>query len=214
MGKCIAYVAAAVVFIGIGALVAGLAVWYHHPGMTAFDTKEKRSAQCVLSKTSQEPGAEGTLYLEQLSPRTFVHITGNITGLSVGLHGFHVHEFGVNGASGKCLDAKAHYNPEGYNHSAPNATKRHVGDLGNIESVFDSSQVGNTLSGLSGIAYVDIKDHMISLWGKHSIVGRAIVVHAGEDDLGLGGTEVSLKTGDAGGRLACCTIFIVPSTST
>lgn len=31
MSKAVAYVAAAVVFIGLGALVAGLAVWYTHP---------------------------------------------------------------------------------------------------------------------------------------------------------------------------------------
>lgn len=31
MGKTVAYVAAAVVFLGIGALVAGLSVWYAHP---------------------------------------------------------------------------------------------------------------------------------------------------------------------------------------
>ncbi len=39
--------------------------------------------------------------------------------------------------------------------------------------------------------------------GASDILGRAFVVHAGEDDLGLGGDEGSLKTGNAGGRVAC-----------
>ena len=35
------------------------------------------------------------------------------------------------------------------------------------------------------------------------MIGRAIVVHAGEDDLGKGGHDDSLTTGHAGGRVAC-----------
>lgn len=51
-------------------------------------------------------------------------------------------------------------------------------------------------------------DNILTLWGQYSIVGRAIVVHAQEDDLGQGGNEDSLKTGNAGGRVACCTIYL------
>ena len=38
---------------------------------------------------------------------------------------------------------------------------------------------------------------------ENTIVGRAIVVHALEDDLGLGGDEESKKTGNAGARVGC-----------
>ncbi len=55
----------------------------------------------------------------------------------------------------------------------------------------------------TGVAHIDILDSAISLQGEHSIVGRAIVVHAMPDDLGRGGNEESTKTGNAGGRLAC-----------
>lgn len=41
------------------------------------------------------------------------------------------------------------------------------------------------------------------------VIGKAIVVHAGEDDLGLGTGEAeasSLANGNAGARVGCCVI--------
>ena len=46
-------------------------------------------------------------------------------------------------------------------------------------------------------------DRMVTLYGENSVLGRSIVVHRQEDDLGQGGDEESLKTGNAGARLAC-----------
>ena len=70
---------------------------------------------------------------------------------------------------------------------------RHVGDLGNI---FTNAE-GNT--------NIEIVDMTITLEASsdYSILNRAIVVHAGEDDLGLGGDSGSMSTGNAGSRLAC-----------
>ena len=59
---------------------------------------------------------------------------------------------------------------------------------------------------------------MLTLYGDQSIIGRTVVIHEGADDLGLGGLDSngnvidqkvhqeSLKTGNAGGRMACAII--------
>ncbi|XP_055834347.1 superoxide dismutase [Cu-Zn], chloroplastic [Solanum dulcamara] len=119
-----------------------------------------------------------------------------ITGLTPGLHGFHLHEYGdtTNG----CMSTGAHFNPNKLTHGAPGDEIRHAGDLGNIVANAD------------GVAEVTIADNQISLTGPNSVVGRALVVHELEDDLGKGGHELSLTTGNAGGRLACGVVGLTP----
>ena len=51
-------------------------------------------------------------------------------------------------------------------------------------------------------------DTLVKLQGEYSVIGRSMVVHAGEDDLGRGGNAESKKTGNAGARLACGVIAL------
>ena len=44
MSKGVMYLVAAVVFVGIGALVAGLSIWYHHPNLN----KEPLVSEVIL----------------------------------------------------------------------------------------------------------------------------------------------------------------------
>lgn len=118
-----------------------------------------------------------------------MEVTGEITGLSKGLHGFHIHEFGDN--TNGCISAGPHFNPDNKDHGAPADSDRHVGDLGNIEA------------GADGVAKINIKDSVISLQGRNNVIGRTVVVHADPDDLGKGGHELSKTTGNAGARSAC-----------
>merc|ERR1712179_533314 len=110
------------------------------------------------------------------------------------LHGFHIHALPVTNDN-KCGAAKGHFNPLNAHHGGPTAQTRHVGDLGNIRVDEDGELEGYILS-----------DNFVAFAGDNSIIGKSIVVHAGEDDLGLGGAPDSLTTGAAGGRLACCNI--------
>ncbi|XP_055694697.1 superoxide dismutase [Cu-Zn] [Lutzomyia longipalpis] len=146
-------------------------------------------AVCVLNGD-----VKGVVYFDQASPDAPVVLSGEVTGLTPGQHGFHVHEFGDN--TNGCVSAGAHYNPHGKEHGGPDSAVRHAGDLGNI--VADANGVGK----------VAISDKQISLSGQYSVIGRTLVVHADPDDLGLGGHELSKTTGNAGARVACGVIGI------
>ncbi|KAL2511190.1 Superoxide dismutase [Cu-Zn] 2 [Abeliophyllum distichum] len=144
-----------------------------------------KKAVAVLKGTSN---VEGVVILTQEADGP-TNVNVRVTGLTPGKHGFHLHEFGdtTNG----CISTGPHFNPNGKTHGAPEDEVRHAGDLGNI--------VADT----NGVAEATIVDNQIPLSGPHSVVGRAFVVHELEDDLGKGGHELSLSTGNAGGRLAC-----------
>ena len=137
-------------------------------------------------------GVSGHLTFLQDPKGGSTSITGSIKGLKAGKHGFHIHAFGD--LSQGCKSAGGHFNPFGKKHGAPTDSERHVGDLGNLD-VTDGKEFT-----------VDITDNHVSLVGANSVIGRAVVVHAGTDDLGKGtgaAKEESEKTGNAGARVAC-----------
>lgn len=147
-------------------------------------------AKAVLAPTAGNE-ASGTLTFAERDG--VVEVSGPIAGLKPGKHGFHVHETG----NCDCPDAKCaggHFAPAGNPHGAPSDAKRHVGDLGNVTA--DDS----------GVATIDIEDKVISLQGEHSIIGKAMVVHAGADDLH------SQPSGDSGDRVACGVVKAVSPT--
>lgn len=124
----------------------------------------------------------------------YVEIEIHLSGLKKNHpHGFHVHECGD--MSEQCESMCAHFNPYNTTHGGPDSKIRHVGDLGNI------------LSDQHGRADYTFTDHMIKLRGtKCNIIGRGLIVHADEDDLGLGSFPDSLTTGHSGKRIGCAVI--------
>ncbi|XP_057331517.1 superoxide dismutase [Cu-Zn]-like [Microplitis mediator] len=118
-----------------------------------------------------------------------VTITGTITGLTPGKHGFHIYDLG--NFYNNCTNIGGHFNPTNHVHGAPTDTIRHVGDLGNIEANAD------------GVAVINIVDNVISLDGLNSILGHGAVILSGVDDLGNGGNEQSLINGNAGTPVSC-----------
>jgi superoxide dismutase, Cu-Zn family len=138
---------------------------------------------------------KGTVHFFQESSDDDTIISYEITGNDPSQQrGFHIHQLGD--LTKGCTSAAGHYNPYNRDHGAPKDMNRHIGDLGNIQT------------DATGLAKGNITDKWIKLYGPTSVIGRAVVVHAGVDDLGKGAVEDSKKTGNAGGRNACGVIGI------
>ena len=114
-----------------------------------------------------------------------VQVKAEITGLTPGDHGFHVHEFGDCSAA-DTSSAGAHFNPTHKPHAGRDAPERHVGDMGNIQA------------DASGKAKLEYVDHQMSLGNdERSVIGHSVIVHAKADDL------KSQPAGNSGARVAC-----------
>lgn len=140
-------------------------------------------AICVLHQTKYK----GYILFTEKAKYTEIHV--KLEGLPPGKRGFHIHEKGnlMDGCQSLC----AHYNPKNKNHGDLNEKDSHVGDLGNI--IVDKK----------GKVDCVIQAKQVRLTGKYSVIGRSIVIHQKEDDLGNGNDEESLITGNAGKRIAC-----------
>jgi Cu-Zn family superoxide dismutase len=115
------------------------------------------------------------------------YVNAVFTKLPAGKHGFHIHRAGDLRGEG-CLGACEHYhNGRPCRHGGPPGSKggeRHTGDLGNVER-------GSTYSYfLKGVTPFDL-------------LGRSLIVHEDEDDLGRGGFPDSGTTGHSGKRIGC-----------
>jgi len=158
-------------------------------------------AICVL--THNDKDIEGSIEFQELKDGT-MNVVIYITHLPPNsYHGIHIHKSGDlrKGCDSLC----SHFNPYNVNHGdiTDNIYNRHVGDLGNI------------WANENGIVDITINDKLIKLYGKCNIIGRSVVIHADIDDLGIGGLDSqgkihnnniyieSLKTGNAGKRIAC-----------
>lgn len=135
----------------------------------------------------------GNVLFEETTDGLLIKI--KIKGITPGLHGFHIHKSGdLRKGCKSCCD---HFNPKDKTHGGPNDKERHYGDLGNVNA------------NSKGIVNTTIKDHLLKLRGKHSIIGRSVVIHADPDDLGKGNNSESLKTGNSGARIGCGVIGLI-----
>jgi superoxide dismutase, Cu-Zn family len=148
------------------------------PAMTA-TARATASAELSPTEGSQAHGlvtfvpAEGGL-----------RVSGEITGLTPGEHGFHLHE-NPDCSAPDASSAGEHWNPTLQPHGPPDAPAHHAGDLGNITA------------NASGTATVDRVVKGLTIEGSQGVIGRAVIVHGQRDDL------TSQPSGNAGPRAAC-----------
>jgi superoxide dismutase, Cu-Zn family len=125
-----------------------------------------------------------------------VIVRGEVSGLTPGFHGFHVHTVG------QCVPpfttAGGHYNPGGVGHGS------HAGDMPSLLVLDD------------GTAEAQFATDRYTIDELFDADGSAIIVHAGADNFAniptryqsttegvFGPDSVTLATGDAGARVAC-----------
>ena len=149
-----------------------------------------------LSRTRvADLAAEGKVLLEgatvaksaRVSAGDRIEVTGTISGLpGNSTHGFHVHETGDCSAPDG-TSAGGHFNPASTDHGRVGQGEHHAGDSDNITADADGNA---TVQGwLEGATVGD--------GAATDIVGKAVIVHADEDDY------ATQPTGNAGDRLAC-----------
>ena len=83
-------------------------------------------AICVLTNTVNN--IKGVIEFTEHNKEVIMKI--NISGLSPGKHGFHIHEAGD--LTDHCSGACSHFNPTNKTHGGPDDKERHIGDLGNL----------------------------------------------------------------------------------
>lgn len=153
-------------------------------------------ATCKMKPNTQlvsgMPKVYGHVLFKQTGPEERLQVKFKLHGLPASKsqsRAIHIHQYGD--LSEGCTSTGSHYNPEGVNHPL------HPGDFGNFIAL--NGKIRRSV------------DSKATLYGGLSVLGRAVVIHEEEDDMGRGGDAGSLLHGNAGGRLACCVIGISSS---
>jgi Cu-Zn family superoxide dismutase len=146
------------------------------------------SAMAMIAPASGST-VQGMIHFNQMGDGQ-VQVVGDLSGLTPGMHGFHVHEKGDCGNDAQA--AGGHFNPMNAPHASPDSASHHAGDFGNVTA------------DAAGNAHVDFTTHSVMVGsGTTSVVNRAVVVHADPDDLN------SQPSGNAGKRVGCGVVSLM-----
>src|SRR5579872_4152503 len=150
----------------------------------------------------------GTITFHQCSPDHNTVVSIKLKGFKPRtVHGIHIHRLGD--LSKGCESLCEHFSEnEGQLHGSIYlyGSDRHTGDL-----------CSNIVTNNKGTVNFVFEDELINLFNPCSIIGRSVVIHENEDDLGKYRYEKSKRgkgsrtTGNAGNRIACAIIGITDS---
>ncbi|CEH27658.1 hypothetical protein AM501_16735 [Aneurinibacillus migulanus] len=113
-----------------------------------------------------------------------VKVAIEVHDLKPGKHGFHVHEKMF--VKNDFKSAGGHFNPDGKKHGMENPEGHHVGDMQNLEVKEDGTAKAEFMLERASLKQGDV----------HSLLGKSIIIHEGEDDL------KSDPAGNSGDRVA------------
>lgn len=140
------------------------------------------SATAVIESKSGSDVTGSVSFTEQADGS--IKVAVDVKGLEPGKHGFHLHEKGDCSADDG-TSAGGHWNPKSTKHGGPDSEEHHSGDLGNITA------------GEDGTVKTEKVTSQFNLGSEPDALGKAVIIHAGEDDL------TSQPTGAAGARVGC-----------
>lgn len=145
-------------------------------------TVQAQTATATIAPTAGN-AAKGTVTFTQKGDK--VTVTAQLSGLTPGGHGFHVHEKGDCSAP-DATSAGGHFNPTGKPHGAPDAADHHAGDMPMLQA--DANGNATLTADVSGLTIGS---------GAADIVGKSVVVHKDADDF------KTQPAGNSGPRIGC-----------
>lgn len=144
------------------------------PKPAAFAKLESKSGATVMGKAE--------FFVTGMEVRVQLDVTGTMPGK----HAVHLHEKG-DCSSEDGESAGAHWNPKGHEHGKLDESPAHLGDIGNLEV---------DAEGKGSLSFSTIH-WKVGTKTDNDILGKALVIHEGEDDF------TSQPAGNAGKRIAC-----------
>ena len=151
--------------------------------MSCATTPSGPSAVAVLEPTKGN-AAGGKVAFVQKGDK--VVVVAQVSGLTPGAHGFHVHEKG-DCSSGDGMSAGGHFNPQGKPHGNPADPDHHAGDMPMLTA--DSYGEARLTTELAVV--------VVGSGAATDVVGKSVIVHKDPDDF------KTQPTGNSGARVAC-----------
>ena len=152
-------------------------------------TKTKKTITVTMSPKS-DSNVTGTVIFNDEDGQ--VTMEGKFSGLTEGIHAIHLHEKAdCSSPDGK--SSGGHWNPTGQPHGA-----------WGVESGFHKGDIGNMTANAEGNAEISLTTDQWCIGcgdDTKNIMGKAVIVHQGEDDL------TSQPSGAAGARVSCAGII-------
>lgn len=142
-------------------------------------------AEAVLAGTYPDTTLTGKAEFNVVDGQIKLVITLDVPAKANKTVAVHLHEHGDCGDMG--MDSHGHWNPTNKQHGKWGAAEFHLGDIGNI--ALDAS----------GKGMLEMQTNLWTIGGDSTtnIVGRAVIVHGGQDDF------KTQPTGNAGNRIGC-----------